>query len=128
MNKLFAQIMKFGVVGIVATLLDYAVLAFLTEVCGIYYLFSSFLSYSISLIFNYVASMRYVFAGKEDMSKIREFTIFLLLSVIGLGINQLGMWIMVEQFAVYYMISKIVVTGIVMVWNFITRKIFLEKH
>ena len=128
MNKLFAQIMKFGVVGIVATLLDYAVLALLTEVCGIYYLFSSFLSYSISLIFNYVASMRYVFAGKEDMSKIREFTIFLLLSVIGLGINQLGMWIMVEQFAVYYMISKIVVTGIVMVWNFITRKIFLEKH
>ncbi|MGG7171764.1 hypothetical protein ACQPV1_00365 [Clostridium neonatale] len=37
------------------------------------------------------------------------------------------MRIMVDILNVYYMISKIFATCIVMIWNFISRKIFLEK-
>ncbi len=56
-----------------------------------------------------------------------EIFIFIILSVIGLGINQALMWVCVDQMNVYYMISKIGVTGVVMVYNFITRKLILEK-
>lgn len=52
---------------------------------------------------------------------------FIVLSVIGLGINQLFMWLFVDMMHIYYMLSKIIATVIVMVYNFITRKIFLEK-
>ena len=57
----------------------------------------------------------------------KEFIIFIILSVIGLGINSLIMYLMVDIFKIYYMISKLVSTFIVMVYNFITRKIFIEK-
>ena len=53
--------------------------------------------------------------------------VFIILSIVGLGINQLIMWICVDKLGIFYMISKIGATAIVMVYNFITRKIFLEN-
>ena len=52
---------------------------------------------------------------------------FVFLSVIGLGVNELCMLIGVEVLHVHYMIVKIGATAVVMVFNFITRKIFIEK-
>ncbi len=126
MKKLIAQFMKFGVVGVIAFCIDYGILALLTEVFGVNYLVSATISFTVSVVFNYVASMRYVFTHKEGMSKRREFVIFVVLSVIGLGINNLCMWAGVELFGIHYLITKIGATAIVMVWNFVTRKIFLD--
>ncbi|MCI7478464.1 MAG: GtrA family protein [Selenomonadales bacterium] len=127
LKKLMPQIIKFGVVGGTAFFIDYGLLLFFTDICGIWYLLSSFLSYSISTVFNYWASMKFVFKGKEDMGKGKEFTIFVTLSLMGLGVNQVGMWGFVDGFGMDYKWAKIIVTAIVMVWNFITRKIFLEE-
>ena len=126
MKRLIAQIMKFGVVGVIAFVIDYGLLIFLTEVFGIDYLVSATISFTVSVIFNYLASMRYVFAHKQGLSRRREFAIFVVLSVIGLAINNVCLWLGVDMFGVDYRISKIVVTAIVMVWNFVTRKIFLD--
>ena len=118
MKKLIAQFMKFGIVGVIAFVIDYGFMVLLTEVFGV--------SFIISVIFNYFASMRFVFKRKDDMSRRREFIIFVVLSVIGLVINDVFMWLMVDFLFIDYRISKIVVTFIVAVWNFVTRKIFLE--
>ena len=112
--------MKFGVVGAIAFVIDYGLLALLTEAFGVNYLISATISFTVSVVFNYLASMRYVFAHKEGLSRQREFAIFVVLSVIGLLINNLCMWAGVEIFGVHYLIVKIVATAIVMVWNFVT--------
>ncbi|MDD2435554.1 MAG: GtrA family protein [Bacilli bacterium] len=126
MNKLAKQIFKFLIVGGLAFLIDYALLYILTEYYGIYYLVSSIISFIISLIFNYIASIMFVFkTNKKEKNK--NFIFFIVGSIIGLGINQIVMYVMVEFIHVYYMFSKIVATGVVMVWNFITRKIFIEQ-
>ena len=126
MERLIQQIAKFGVVGILATLLDYGLLFALTEWAGLYYLLSSMLYFSISTIFNYVASVRWVFAVNQKYSKTRNFVLFVILSIIGLGLNALAMWLGVEFLHWHYMIVKIGATALVMVWNFITRKKVLE--
>jgi putative flippase GtrA len=118
--------MKFGIVGVIAFVIDYGFMVLLTEVFGVPYLISTTVSFIISVIFNYFASMRFVFKRKDDMSRRREFIIFVVLSVIGLVINDVFMWLMVDFLFIDYRISKIVVTFIVAVWNFVTRKIFLE--
>ena len=128
MKKLIAQFMKFGIVGVIAFVIDYGVMIFLTEVFGVPYLISTTISFVVSVIFNYFASMRFVFKRKDDMSRRREFIIFIVLSVCGLGINDLLMWLMVDNLYIDYRLSKIVVTVVVAVWNFVTRKIFLEAH
>lgn len=128
MKKLIAQFMKFGIVGVIAFVIDYGVMIFLTEVFGVPYLISTTVSFVVSVIFNYFASMRFVFKRKDDMSRRREFIIFIVLSACGLGINDLLMWLMVDSLYIDYRLSKIVVTVVVAVWNFVTRKIFLEAH
>lgn len=128
MKKLIAQFMKFGIVGVIAFVIDYGVMIFLTEVFGVPYLISTTISFVVSVIFNYFASMRFVFKRKDDMSRRREFIIFIVLSVCGLGINDLLMWLMVDSLYIDYRLSKIVVTVVVAAWNFVTRKIFLEAH
>lgn len=127
-KKLIAQFMKFGIVGVLAFIIDYGLMILLTEAFGVPYLASTTISFIVSVIFNYVASMRYVFKRKDDMSRRREFIIFVALSVIGLVINDVFMWLMTDQLFIDYRLSKIVVTFIVAVWNFVTRKIFLEAH
>lgn len=128
MKKLIAQFMKFGIVGVLAFIIDYGLMILLTEAFGVPYLASTTISFIVSVIFNYVASMRYVFKRKDDMGRRREFIIFVALSVIGLVINDVFMWLMTDQLFIDYRFSKIVVTFIVAVWNFVTRKIFLEAH
>ena len=122
-KKLFSQIIKFGFVGGTAFVIDAGLLFLLTEFCGIHYLISGMISFTASVIYNYILSVKLVFDAKKDANKI----VFIVLSVIGLGINQLFMWLFVDMMHIYYMLSKIIATVIVMVYNFITRKIFLEK-
>lgn len=126
MRKLIEQIMKFGVVGIIAFVIDFGVMVFLTEVFGIDPVISATVSFIISVIFNYAASMRYVFSHREGMSRTREFVIFVVLSAIGLGINDLLIWAGTDLASFDYRLVKIFATAVVMVWNFVTRKIFLE--
>lgn len=129
MKKLFNQLIKFGLVGGIAFIIDYGIMVFLTEVFKVPSLISAAISFTVSVIFNYIASVKWVFdVDKEKNSKAKELIVFIILSIIGLGINELIMWIMDKQFGIYYMISKIVATIVVMCYNFITRKLFLERR
>lgn len=128
---LVEQFLKFGVVGVVATLIDYGLLMVLSQVVGWDPVASSAISFSVSLVFNYLASMRYVFERKEDLSRRREFLIFAVLSLIGLALNALIMWAGTRALgdgALAVTLTKAVATAIVMVWNFASRKRWLEAR
>lgn len=126
MKALLAQFFKFGIVGFLAFLIDYGLLAFLTECFGVNYLISATIGFTVSVVFNYLASMRFVFTHKEGLSKRKEFTIFVLLSIVGLLLNNSIMWAGVELVHGHYLIVKLFATAIVMLWNFGTRKKFLD--
>lgn len=126
-NKLFKQLMKFLLVGGTAFLIDYILLYVLTEYVGVFYLYSSIISFTVALIFNYYVSIKWVFDIHERHSKMRNFIYFIVLSLIGLLINQAIMYFMVDLLKIYYMVTKLFATAVVMCFNFITRKKFLEK-
>ena len=58
----------------------------------------------------------------------KEVIIFVLLSVVGLGINEVLIYLGTKKLGIDVMIVKLFATAIVMVYNFITRKLILEKH
>ena len=118
--------MKFGVVGVIAFIIDYGLLALLTEVFGVNYLVSATISFTASVIFNYLASMRYVFTHKEGMSRRREFIIFVVLSVIGLILNDGIVLALNKGLSIEANVAKIAATALVMIYNFVTRKILLD--
>ena len=125
-SKLFKQLFRFGIVGFTAFLIDAGLLYILTDFLHIHYLISSVISFIVSLIYNYILSIFWVFDVKKKQTY-KEVLLFTILSVIGLGINQLVMYVGVDFLNIYYMLCKIMATIIVMIYNFITRKIFIEK-
>ena len=127
MKKLMEQIMRFGIVGVIAFVIDYAVLLLLTEVAGIHYLLSSAVAFLVSVIFNYILSITFVFETDKSKSKGAQFSLFAVMSAGGLGINQLMMWLVSDVMFVPYQLSKFLATAVVMVYNFVTRKLFLER-
>lgn len=129
MKGLIEQFLKFGVVGAIAFLIDYGVLMLLSQVIGMDPVISASISFVVSVVFNYVASMHYVFTRRDDISRRHEFTIFVILSAIGLVINEIIMVIGVNVLgdsALMVTITKLVATAIVMVWNFVSRKKWLD--
>ena len=126
-NKLFIQIFRFGIVGGLAFAIDYTILILCKEVFGLDILLSAAIAFTISVIANYILSVKWVFdVNKENDSK-RNFILFIIFSIIGLGLTELIMWFGTDIVKINYLIVKIIATTIVMVFNFITRKIFLEK-
>lgn len=148
MKKLIDQILKFGVVGIISFIVDFvitmAVSTLLRTSVGMTTsqaaLVGAFFGFVISVIVNYILSMKYVFERREDLDRKKEFTIFVVLSIIGLGINELIILFCIDlvyaNWAWLHNLigatlaiagAKIVATAVVMVYNFVTRKIFLEN-
>lgn len=132
--QLVKQLLRFAAVGFSAFLIDYGFLYVFTDLCGINYLISSALSFSLSVVFNYIMSIVWVFDVGKNRNKTRDFIVFVALSAVGLLINQGMMWAGVELFpwpsglqTHAYLIVKLFATAVVMVWNFITRKLFLER-
>ena len=123
---MFKQIVRFSIVGIIATLIDYGLLYFCTDYLKIYYLISSIISFIVSVIINYILSIKWVFDVKKKQT-FKEFIIFIFLSIIGLLINQFILYFCTDIVNIYYMLSKLIATLIVMIYNFVTRKIFVEK-
>lgn len=126
-EKLLLQIFKFIIVGGTATIIDWAVYYVLYNFLHVNPLIANILSFTVSVIYNYIASVKWVFDVNKEKSKIKMVIEFLVFSVIGLLISELLLWLGINKLNLNAMLVKIVATAIVMVFNFVTRKIFLEK-
>lgn len=129
MQKLLAQVARFSIVGFAAFGVDYGLLMLLSQVLGVNPVLAAGISFVVSVIFNYLASMRFVFRSRDDLSRGRELVIFIALSVVGLGINEILMWLGVAclgDSALAVTATKVGATAVVMVWNFLSRKRWLD--
>lgn len=127
-RTLIRQFMKFSVVGTTAFIIDYVLLIIFTEMSGFDYLLSGTVSFIVSTFYNYLLSMNFVFDRREGISRTRELIVFIVLSVIGLGLNDFLLWIGPTLVALDYRITKIFSGVIVSVWNFVSRRIFLDDN
>ncbi|WEV41844.1 GtrA family protein [Bifidobacterium sp. ESL0682] len=139
MKKLIEQLVKFGLVGVVAFVIDEGIMNILIFM-HVNNVVASTISFLISLVFNYWASMKYVFKHRDDMARWMEGLIFLASAVVGLFINEWIIWMStlgmaanaaMTQHGMYILrtnIGKIVATVVVAVWNFIIRKWLLDDR
>ena len=125
-NKLLMQIIKFIIVGGIATVIDYLIFFILHELLGINTIISNIISFTVSVIYNYIASVKWVFEVDESKDKKQQFIIFIVFSILGLLINTGIVYLCTDIIKLYSLIGKVIATSIVMIFNFITRKIFLE--
>lgn len=125
-SRVFEQFVRFCGVSFTAFLMDYGILIFLTSGMGVHYLLSNTISFAISAFYSYVVSMRYVYVRRQDMKRWREFSRFMILSVIGLLINDALMWFGTGFIGITYLITKVIAGIVGAIWNFWSRKVFID--
>lgn len=130
-SKLGQQILKFGAVGFLCFFIEYVLLILIKEVLGWNVILANTIAFTVSAVVNYILSIVFVFDTDKKANKGKQFIIFFLLAVGGLIINnivlKLGTLALDTFWSRSYIIVKPFATGVVMVYNFITRKLFIEK-
>jgi putative flippase GtrA len=123
-RKISIQLIKYVGVGGVAALVEWTGFALLIGPAHFYYLVAVTISFIIATAVNYLLSARYVFVrGRHPAHK--ELMLLYLVSAIGLIMNLLLMTLFVGHLSISIMPAKIASTGIVFIWNFSSRKIWV---
>jgi putative flippase GtrA len=119
------QLFRYTFVGGFAFLVDFGTLFVLTEYFNIHYLISAGIAFILGLIVNYFLSVKWVFNSRAVKNRMLEFLLFTLIGLVGLGLNELFLWVLTDILLIYYLLSKIITTVIVYLWNFFARKFIL---
>lgn len=124
-NKAIKQLLLYLVVGGIATVVEWVCFYLFVNVGNINYLVSTALAFIVSTFANWLAGKLILF--KESQNILAELIKIYATSVAGLLFNLVLMWLMVEQLSMPEMLSKIIATGIVFIWNFVIRKYVIYK-
>jgi len=123
-NNIWTQLTKYVFVGGTAALVEWSSFACVLSLAHLHYLAAVSLSFIVATAVNYILSSRFVFMrGRHPAHK--EFILLYFVSAIGLIANLLLMMLFVGLLAVPAMSAKIASTGIVFIWNFMARRMWV---
>ncbi|MBD5384102.1 MAG: GtrA family protein [Ruminococcaceae bacterium] len=131
--SLIKEFFRYVIVGGISFLADFGTLTLFEEMIfrqqEDWQIFvSTAAGFIVGLIMNYILSLVFVFRASENRSSgksVGEFVIFALVGVVGLGITEGLMHLGVNVLHFHYMFTKIVSAGIVLIWNYLGRKILV---
>ncbi|MEY4747513.1 MAG: hypothetical protein RLZZ416_562 [Candidatus Parcubacteria bacterium] len=119
------EFLRYGVASAIALVVDAGSLVLLTSYLGVPYLISGAIAFSLGIAVIYFLSINWVFEKRTMESATAEFSLFFVIGVIGLLINELVLFVLTGEYGVYYMFSKGTSIVIVFFWNFFARKYLL---
>lgn len=119
------ELMRFALTGGVCFIAEFICLTMMVEWLKVPVLWATAIAFLISVALNYAMCVKWVFLGAKDGGAGVKAT-FLLTSGVGFGLNELFMWLMTGPMAIHYMIAKVISTLLVMIWNYITKRLVLR--
>jgi len=123
LQALGLQFVLYLFVGGISSVLDVGGFAAL-KYLGVQYLAASTLSFIAATILNYFLSYVLAFT-RGKYSQRSEVIRFWLVSLVGLLINTAVVWLLVQAIGAQPLIGKIAAVPVVLVWNFVGRRLFV---
>lgn len=122
-EHLFGQIVRFGVVGVINTFVDFAILNLLYHVVGWPLLVSNTISVSVAIVNSFLWNRYWTFSTRRSGVWHQQALAFLLVSLTGLLINDAGIWLLNTIWGgssvLAINLQKAGASIISLVWNFI---------
>jgi putative flippase GtrA len=124
MEKEIKKFISYFIVGGLSAIVEWVCFAIFNKF--MIYLLATILAFCFSTTFNYFLGKKMTFKNYEK-NKTDLIGVFIV-SGIGLVLNILIMFIIVGVFKFKYeFIAKIIATGLVFIWNYVSRRIFIYK-
>lgn len=123
-NKtLIWKFIKFGIVGLSGVVVDFSFTYICKEWIKIPKYIANAIGFTIAATTNYYLNRVWTFHSNNPEITI-EFIKFFIVSLIGLAVNTVILWILVSKFKQHFYLSKLFAIGVVMIWNFIANLIY----
>lgn len=113
-------------VGIGATAAEWIVFYFMDAQWKIHYSLATAVAFAISTFVNWWLGRLLLFS-KTESGLWKELIAVYSASIIGLVLNLLIMWVVIQWFHIPEMYAKMLATGIVFFWNYLIRKLVIYK-
>lgn len=127
MIELFLKFLKFGVVGLSGTVIDF----FFTWLCKEKFRWNKFLANSIGFTLaatsNYILNRIWTFSSSNPQV-VREFFSFIFIAMIGLGLNNLIIYLLHEKGKMNFYLAKVFAIAVVTIWNFTANYLFTFRQ
>jgi putative flippase GtrA len=121
------RIVRYFFVGEVAAAVDLGLFTLFARLLGYEYLAVAGCTFLVATLVNYSLSVRHVFESGARFGRSREVALVFAVSAIGLAINQGVLFVAVHNLGLDLVLSKILATGIVFLWNYQLRANFVFK-
>jgi putative flippase GtrA len=116
------QVLRYGAVSLIALMMDFGGLIFMTEALRMPYLAAATSSFVLGLVIVYLLSTRWVFRPVPRRGRVGDVLAFALIGVVGLVINDAIMWFVTSALHTPYGVGKVCAIGVVFGWNFAARR------
>lgn len=113
----FIKFLKFGVVGFSGVFVDFGITWIAKEKLKIQQYVANAIGFTTAATTNYFLNRIWTFESTNPRVMV-EYTEFITISLIGLGINTLVLWLLVSKFKMNFYVAKIFAIGVVTLWNF----------
>jgi len=122
------KVFSYLLVGGVATIVEWVFFWLFNSVAGIQYLISTIFAMVISTFSNWYFGRLWTFKDSEKKGVLSEIAQVYLAGIVGVLLNMLIMYILVEKFAVGNMLSKMLATAIVFAYNYLIRRLLIYRN
>ncbi len=119
-QAIILKFLKFGVVGFSGVFVDFGITYLSKEILRIPKYIANAIGFIVAASSNYIFNRIWTFESHNPEVMV-EFTEFFLISLIGLGLNTMLLWILVSKFKMNFYFAKIFAIALVTVWNFLAN-------
>lgn len=126
-REMFLKFLKFGCVGLSGVIVDFSITWICKEMLKVPKYLANALGFTIAATSNYFLNRIWTFQSHNPQIGI-EYSKFFIISLVGLGINTLILWLLVSKFRQRFYLSKLFAIGVVTLWNFFMNWIFTFTH
>jgi putative flippase GtrA len=121
--EVLLKFFKFGAVGISGIAVDFGITYLCKEILKIQKYVANAIGFTTAASTNYILNRIWTFQS-TDPAIFLQYSKFLMISLVGLGINTLVLWILVSRYQKHFYLSKLIAVGVVMLWNFLANYLY----
>ncbi|MEQ8323380.1 MAG: GtrA family protein [Vicingaceae bacterium] len=121
--ELIVKFVKFGVVGFSGLLIDFGLTYLLKEKFKVQKFVANAIGFLSAASSNYFLNRIWTFQS-QNPEIAQEYGKFLFVSLIGLGINSLVLWVLNEKFKLNFYFAKLLAIVVTTFWNFVVNYLY----
>lgn len=114
------KFIKFGIVGFSGLFVDFGFTYLFKEVFKTQKYLANSIGFLLAASSNYFLNRVWTFQSTNP-EVVVEFTEFILISLIGLGINTFILWLILKKFKINFYLAKAFAIAVVTIWNFLAN-------